>query len=469
VLYFDTTPTAAAPPQGAAASPAAPGEAPKSAAAFGDLLSLLTGQPADRTDRKSARRAAAPQDAPAGVPFAPAQTVPRHTARPGAKNTARTGSEAVPTSAGFSNTEAADDQALQDNLAWLIALASAPRPAAAPPSATFPGDAIGDAEKDATACVAPAQSAETGQGAATPTLPGIHLRAARAMAAAAPGTSALEAGSDVHRAQTADEGHAATLDTALRAVGLTVAEQPAAAAPAQRRTGSSPAVSGDQPRAAAAPPSHGTAATVVAPAASAETKAGDGNGSPSRDARAFEERPIESVLSKSLSGAASTTGFELPIDVRVQGGTAAAPASASVVAPARAETALESDLPRQIVQAIRMQWVDGVGDARIKLQPEYLGELSIAIRVEHGSVTASLESNSPTVREWIDSNQPMLRQALSEHGLHLDRLTVTEESARPDWNGNEHPDQKQQQEEARQAQRARRRSDVNAPVFEMTA
>ena len=103
------------------------------------------------------------------------------------------------------------------------------------------------------------------------------------------------------------------------------------------------------------------------------------------------------------------------------------PSAGATRAQAVLDPAAEADLPRQIVSAMQLQWKDGIGDARIRLLPDYLGELSIAIHVEHGSVMAALEASTPAVRQWLESHEPMLRQALAEQGLHLDRLIVSDE------------------------------------------
>lgn len=251
---------------------------------------------------------------------------------------------------------------------------------------------------------------------------------------------------------------------ASAAVSAMPRDSAATAAISQTAAGTAkPSASGDTPSPASAPT---FAASAFAPVTAPDARPGDSGGSTKRDARAADERPVDALSAK--PAAVPAAGLVVPTPAPQAAPSTVSPAVA-VAAPARTEVPADADVPRQIVQAIRMQWADGVGDARIKLQPEYLGDLSISIRVEHGAVTASLESNNATVREWIDSNQPMLRQALSEHGLQLDRLTVTDEAAQPDWTGNEHPEQKQQQEDAQQAQRARRRTDENAPAFEMVA
>jgi flagellar hook-length control protein FliK len=88
----------------------------------------------------------------------------------------------------------------------------------------------------------------------------------------------------------------------------------------------------------------------------------------------------------------------------------------------------QAHLETQIVQAIRLQWRDGMGTARLTLDPEYLGAVTIALRVEHGQVTAAVHAENPDVRAWVQSNQSLLTHGLSQQGLSLDRLIISHES-----------------------------------------
>ena len=78
----------------------------------------------------------------------------------------------------------------------------------------------------------------------------------------------------------------------------------------------------------------------------------------------------------------------------------------------------------QIVQAIRLQWSRGVGEAHIRLDPEQFGDLTVSLRVERGQVVARLQADAPAVREWLQTNQHALHDGLAEHDLTLDRLEV---------------------------------------------
>ncbi len=86
-------------------------------------------------------------------------------------------------------------------------------------------------------------------------------------------------------------------------------------------------------------------------------------------------------------------------------------------------------LHSQLVQSLRVQWAGGEGEARVRLRPEYLGDVVATIKVEHGTVTATLQADTPEVRRWMEANAQTLRDALVEHGLKLDRLIVQSEPA----------------------------------------
>lgn len=129
-----------------------------------------------------------------------------------------------------------------------------------------------------------------------------------------------------------------------------------------------------------------------------------------------------------------------------------------------------SDVPseaslQEIVRAIRMQAIQGGGEAEIRLEPRHFGELTISIRVEQGQVMARLQVESPAVREWLQTNQGVLRQQLAEQQLTLDRFEVAppDESRASDrrgsWGGGA---------EERQRDRRPRKDDPNQS-FEVVA
>jgi flagellar hook-length control protein FliK len=112
----------------------------------------------------------------------------------------------------------------------------------------------------------------------------------------------------------------------------------------------------------------------------------------------------------------------------------------------------------QIVKAIRLQWRQGLGEAKIRLEPEHLGEVQVSLRVQAGVVTAVVKAENPTVQGWIENRQQELRNALDEQGLRLQRFEVVVD-----------PESRRQPRETPEGNPLRRlrRSDVTEPEFEI--
>jgi flagellar hook-length control protein FliK len=95
---------------------------------------------------------------------------------------------------------------------------------------------------------------------------------------------------------------------------------------------------------------------------------------------------------------------------------------------AASASALPDSTAAQIVQTLRLVATGDGGEARITLDPNQFGQLSVSVRVEHGQVVARVEADQPIVREWLQSNQNQLRHQLAGQQLTLDRLEVREPS-----------------------------------------
>jgi flagellar hook-length control protein FliK len=121
----------------------------------------------------------------------------------------------------------------------------------------------------------------------------------------------------------------------------------------------------------------------------------------------------------------------------------------------------EDGVTSSIVQSMRLQMRDGVGTAVVHLEPDYLGAVSISLRVENGVVTASLHAENPQVRAWMEANTALLRESLAGQGLSLDRLLVTDERIVDDQSQSRH----QRQEQEQQARQRPRRN--GAATFEV--
>ena len=178
----------------------------------------------------------------------------------------------------------------------------------------------------------------------------------------------------------------------------------------------------------------------------AATKSGEG-ATTTMDASAFVAAPLNAAVEKdgSVRGERSDSpagrGGSPAVDHALLAAARTAPLLSSSGFAASVEAARsflrseaapqlpnESGVAASIVQAMRLQWRDGSGSAVIQLQPEYLGSVTVALRVQEGIVTATLHAEDPQVRAWIQSNESSLRQGLSDQGLALDRLVVSEKS-----------------------------------------
>jgi hypothetical protein len=172
-------------------------------------------------------------------------------------------------------------------------------------------------------------------------------------------------------------------------------------------------------------------------AAFAPARENRGMGSPSPTDAAGRPDVAASVWSSDVAVAATIHADRAPIAeghgvaVAVAGAPlldTAAAAAAPSLAGAVSTIPDEADVRRQIVQAIKFQWRDGSGDVKLTLQPDYLGDVAISLRVEqNGGVTAHVNAAAADVRAWIGANEPLLRQGLAEQGLALDRLVIAQE------------------------------------------
>jgi flagellar hook-length control protein FliK len=85
----------------------------------------------------------------------------------------------------------------------------------------------------------------------------------------------------------------------------------------------------------------------------------------------------------------------------------------------------EAESPhQQVVRAVRLQWANGVSEARLRLHPEHLGDVTIDLRVEQGRVSASLRLDNPAAAEWIRAQRAELQASLSAQGLDLGTLEI---------------------------------------------
>lgn len=182
------------------------------------------------------------------------------------------------------------------------------------------------------------------------------------------------------------------------------------------------------------------AARAIAPAAGLEgaslqaLAASDAGPKAAGDAARSTAAAFADVVQK-VSAPAHDAGVSFGFDSAFAGGQKGAPTIApsaatgfaTSLASASESATLPGETVNQIVQAIRLQWASGgAGEARITLQPDQFGDVTVSVRVDRGQVVARVEADAPVVREWLQSNQATLRHGLAEQNLALDRLEVSE-------------------------------------------
>jgi flagellar hook-length control protein FliK len=106
----------------------------------------------------------------------------------------------------------------------------------------------------------------------------------------------------------------------------------------------------------------------------------------------------------------------------------------------------------RLVQAMRVIARPGAWEATVRLNPEHLGDVSIALRVERNSVSAVVNAEAAGVRQWLESQEQAVRSGMAEHGLNLDRFIVQRDGQRRE------AEPEQQQESPRRQPRQRQAS-----------
>jgi flagellar hook-length control protein FliK len=177
-----------------------------------------------------------------------------------------------------------------------------------------------------------------------------------------------------------------------------------------------------------------------APGASGQSSSDDRQ----QQSRGKSAEPVSAVAQRLAQTVQLMAGFDRALDV-------AAPKTAPGETPTLPN---EPQVMASIVKSMHLQYQNGVGTAVVKLDPEFLGGVTVSLQLSRGVVTANLQADRADVRAWLEANQHTLREALGQHGLTLDRLVVSEErpaqrDATPD--GRRKPPQKQAPRGSRKA------------------
>ncbi|MCD6560862.1 MAG: flagellar hook-length control protein FliK [Deltaproteobacteria bacterium] len=85
---------------------------------------------------------------------------------------------------------------------------------------------------------------------------------------------------------------------------------------------------------------------------------------------------------------------------------------------------IESQVLSQITEKAVISIKNGKQEIKIRLKPDSLGLLRIDIKTENNRVMLKIFTETPTVKEVIQSNISHLNNAFSNHGLEIDKLEV---------------------------------------------
>jgi flagellar hook-length control protein FliK len=78
----------------------------------------------------------------------------------------------------------------------------------------------------------------------------------------------------------------------------------------------------------------------------------------------------------------------------------------------------------QMAKAMSLKVMDNVSEMRLQLKPESLGQVTINVRMEEGSMVARIDVSQPQVRAAMEANLPQLRDALVTRGIQVDRIDI---------------------------------------------
>lgn len=82
------------------------------------------------------------------------------------------------------------------------------------------------------------------------------------------------------------------------------------------------------------------------------------------------------------------------------------------------------DVFQQIIAQARVNLRGREGEMEIQLKPEYLGGVKMRVAVEDGQLRAHFTVETPLIRDLLENNLPVLREALMREGLSYPEMDV---------------------------------------------
>lgn len=88
---------------------------------------------------------------------------------------------------------------------------------------------------------------------------------------------------------------------------------------------------------------------------------------------------------------------------------------------------LPKDVANLFVKQMKIVGANGISEAKLTLHPQALGQVDVKITANNHVITAQFAADTHAGKELLDNQLPQLRAALTQLGLQVDRLEVTQQ------------------------------------------
>lgn len=90
---------------------------------------------------------------------------------------------------------------------------------------------------------------------------------------------------------------------------------------------------------------------------------------------------------------------------------------------------LPKDMANLFVKQMKIVGANGISEAKLVLHPQALGQVDVKITANNHVITAQFAADTQAGKELLDNQLPQLRAALTQLGLQVDKLEVTQQQS----------------------------------------
>jgi len=119
------------------------------------------------------------------------------------------------------------------------------------------------------------------------------------------------------------------------------------------------------------------------------------------------------------------------------------------------------EVSQLFVKQMKIGTMNGVSEAKLILYPQSLGQVDVKILAQDGVITAQFTAETASGKELLDNQLPQLRAALTQQGLQVDRLEVTQQQEQSMSFQQQREQSRQQQDERRERNRKEEHSEFS--------